>query len=214
MFAIIHSQHWDAQNRLAEFGLSIDILQKAVEAGYLGFISCTDNDPPATWGYTAWAHTLRRLREQLVPFGWERNNSLNFPRTFSEEHKISIIVSTGDEGTGRGHLHPRTKSSKGQLTEQAVYFNSIQGTLKGFLPDEETKTLPNSAYTTWILLFYVTATEIRAELSLPSIITDGDILAWKERIILPSIEVDPGVLEGGPEEDPGPEIEVPVSRKK
>ena len=214
MSTLIHSRSWDAQNRLAEFGLSLEVLQEAAEAGYLGLISCTDNDPPATRGYIAWAHVLRRLREQLIPSGWKRDDSLNFPRTFSEEHRISIVVSTGDDGTGRSHLHPRTKSPKGQLTEQAVYLNSLQGILKGFLPDEETKTLPNSAYTTWILLFYVTVAEVRAELSLPSVIRDGEILAWEERIILPPIEVDPSVLERSPEVDPGPEIEVPVSRKK
>ena len=214
MSTLIHSQRWDAQSRLVEFGLSLEVLQEAAEAGYLGLISCTDNDPPTTRGYMAWAHTLRRLREQLVPFGWKRDNSLNFPRTLSEKHKISIIVSTGDEGTGRSQLHPRTKSPKGHLTEQAVYLNSLQGTLKGFLPDEETKTLPISAYETWIFLFYVTVTEVRAELSLPSVITDGEILAWKERIILPPTEVDPDVLERSPEDDLGPEIDVSVNRKK
>ena len=40
----IHAQIWDVQNRLAEFNLSVEILQEAVQAGHLGFISCTEFD--------------------------------------------------------------------------------------------------------------------------------------------------------------------------
>ena len=213
MSALIHAQLWDVQSRLAEFGLPIDALQEAAQAGHLSLVSCSDNDPPATRGYMVWALTLRRLREKLIPSGWKRDDSQNFSRTFSEKQKISIIVATGDNGTGRSHLHPRTKSPKGQLTEQAVYRNSWQGTFKGFLPEEETADRPLLEYETWIFLVYITATEVRAELSLPSNIEDGNILAWQERILLPPIEVDPGALEMNPDDDLGPEFEVAVRRK-
>ncbi len=214
MPALIHSQVWDVQNRLAEFNLSVDSLQEAVQAGHLGFISCTENDPPTVRGLIAWAYTLRRLREILIPAGWKRDDAQNFSRTFSKESKINILVATGDKGTGRVNLHPRTKSPKGQLTELAVSHN-IQHAFDGFLPREKSERLSLSVYgMTWILLAYISVTEVRAELSLPSNIEDGHILAWEERIILPRIEVDPDSLEvSSTDNDPGPEFNVPVRLK-
>ena len=209
----IYSQPWDVENRLEQLGLSTDILLKAAEAGYRGLISRTDNDPPTVKGYIAWADTLRGLRDELIPAGWKRDNSQNFSRTFSEEYRISIIVATGDSGTGRSHLSPKTRSSKGQLTAQAIFHNNLQGTLKGFLPEEETKAIPLSKYETWIFLVDTTVTEVRAELSLPSVIRDGEILGWRDRIILPPLEVDPTAWKVNPDDDLGPDFDVLVRRK-
>jgi hypothetical protein len=123
-------------------------------------------------------------------------------------------VATGDKGTGLVDRHPRTKSPKGRLTELAISHN-IQLAFEGFISKEESERRSLSVYgTTWIFLTYITATKVRAELSLPSSIEDGHISAWKERIILPPIEVDPESLERNIlDNDPGPEFDVPVRLK-
>ena len=210
----IHAQIWDVQNRLAGFGLSVEILQEAVQAGHLGFTSCTELDSPIARGITAWNSTLRRLREMLIPTGWKWDNAQNFSHTFSTESKINILVATGDKGTGLVDWHPRTKSPKGRLTELAISHN-IQLAFEGFISKEESERRSLSVYgTTWIFLTYITATKVRAELSLPSSIEDGHISAWKERIILPQIEVAPESLKiNSPDNDPGPEFDVPVRLK-
>ena len=208
----IYSQPWDIQNRLAEIGLQIELLQRSAEAGYSAFVSCTENDPVFVRGFNTWSRTLRRLREELIPLGWKRIDSGNFPRTSSPKHSTSIIVMSGDEGTGLGHLHPRPKSPRGSLTAQAVHVNNIQGTFKDFLPEEEREDLPISGYKTWVFLVHISSSEIRAELSYPVVIESGKILAWKERILLPPTDIDPSAFEFTPD-DLGPEIDVKVERK-
>ena len=215
MKPIIYSQRWDADSRLSAFGLTVDILQKPVRVGHLGLVSCTDNDPPFVRGFTAWAHTLRSLRELLIPLGWKRDNSANYARTFSDKHCINIIVASGDAATGCGHLAPKTKSPKGTRAENSVLGNA-QGLLAGFLPDlnqEEGLTPDSSGYPTWIFLVFITEAAVRAELSFPITIKAGNIESWRERILLPDIAVGPDDSLDLTLADLGPDFPVDVRRK-
>jgi hypothetical protein len=67
-------------------------------------------------------------------------------------------------------------------------------------------------YPTWILLIHITDEEIRAELSYPDEIEEGNIVSWKERIFIPDDADDAGakVIPVG---DTEPDIDVPVRRK-
>jgi hypothetical protein len=62
------------------------------------------------------------------------------------------------------------------------------------------------------LLIYITDDEIRAELSYPDQIEDGQIISWKERIFIPDTPNDPGEIIK-PSKDDDPDIDVPVRRK-
>lgn len=211
----VYVQPWDVNTRLDRLGLRANIFQKAAQDGHLGLVSCTENDPPFFRGLTVWGYTIRSLREQLVPLGWKRDNAGNYARTFSDESRINIIVASADAGTGRSNLIPRTKSPKGSYTQQAVQSNAIQGVLEGFLPDlNQEGGLPSTSlgYPTWIFLIYITEGTIRAELSFPTVIESGNIQSWRERIILPEIDIDPSPLEKEPE-DSGPDFTIEIQRK-
>ncbi len=58
-----------AADRLAELGLSIDLVERVVRRADAEAAFCTLFDPPIMEGLTRWARTNRFLREALVPLG-------------------------------------------------------------------------------------------------------------------------------------------------
>lgn len=197
---------------LERFGLTVELLRDAVEAGYLSRISRTDNDAPNAAGTYQWNETLRMLREQLAIRGWERSNEGGFPIIVAPKGDVAFCVSSGDQNTGLASKIPSTKNHKGPRTADRVESNA-QLLL---FPDMETEArFDDPAIATWFLLFYTDGEEVRSELSLPIFIDGGKINGWRERIILPPISRDGG--DGGirkpVEPDFGPNIDIEVRRK-
>lgn len=217
MRKVVFEEQQDVQARLAELGLEGGPLMEVVQRGYIAFSMCTENDPPLFPGFSAWAQTVRALREYLVPRGWRRCDENNYSLVVSPDDAHAIAVATGDDGTGRSGFHPSTKSSKGPSTADAIITNQMQLSLPldldvphPFAGDAES----NAERLTWILLVYRGAGEVRSELSLPSSMgTDGRIESWQERIILGAMPTDPIGIEITPPSPVLPDIEVSVKRR-
>jgi hypothetical protein len=212
MAVAVFAHAFDARRRLAELGVSIEAVQKAVRAGKLARLSCTDNDPPFIPGTEAWRLVVRTLREELLPKGWHKSDPGNYSLVSNDARKINIVVATGDNLTRVYPGTPKTKSLKGLYTEGAVVRNLHQDDL---FPDSVAEELRAVAailgYPVWILLIHITDEECRAELSLPCEV-DGTVVDWSERIFIPDDE------EGGgasikSDDDLGPEFDVPVKLK-
>ena len=173
----------EAVDRLAELGLSIDLVGRVVRQADAEASFCTPLDPPIMEGLTRWARTNRFLREELVPLGWRFDNPRNLPRTIHPGGQFAIVATTGDDVTGLAGLLPAPKYAKGDATVRAVAANE-QLTLdfgdfgSGALP-------PRDQLLTWLLLFRTGDDGFHVELSLPDRIEDGRITRWAERIILP-----------------------------
>ena len=173
----------DAASRLAELGLSIDLVGRVVRRADAEAAFCTAFDPPIIEGLIRWARTNRFLREELVPLGWRFDNPRNLPRTIHPGGQFAIVATTGDDVTGLAALLPAPKYAKGDATARAVEVNE-QLTLDfgdfdpGGLP-------PRDHLLTWLLLFHTGDDGFHVELSLPDRIDDGRITRWAERIILP-----------------------------
>ncbi len=173
--------------RLAELGLSPEILRTALQDADAEARQYTAMDPPGAAGLARYFRTVRRLREQLAPAGWTYDNPRNLCRTISPDGRIAIITALGTEATGDPTGRPTTRYEKGIATVDVVNRNFLEQTLFD-LDDPELGAEPDpTTLATWVLLYYVTDTEIRAELSLPDSMVDGHIDTWLERIILPPI---------------------------
>jgi len=221
---IIHKDIQDVTTTLDELGLQVGELQEAAKANFLAQASCTANDAPTAPGFLGWNASIRAIREFLIPKGWVSKNIKNSPRIVNEENNISIMVATGDEGTGNSFATPKTKSNKGATTKTAVRNNSAQANL--FSENVIPHVLPiasvgQSDKSTWVLLVYVHIDQandtprhfVRSELSLPVGMDDsGHIAAWGERVILPEITIDPDDLVKDTEEF-APEQEIILKRK-
>jgi len=196
-------------DRLAELGLKAEILEFALRGADAEARTYTELDPPNMQGMARYSRTVRLLREQLLPLGWSYDNPRNLARTVSPDRQVAIIATLGDAATGLPGVRPSTRYEKGIATVEAVSRNFIQLALPIDLGDE-----PADAYidgiATWMLLYNVTESEIRAELSLPDSMVDGYIDTWMERIILAAIptEATPTATAG-----PAAEPEVAVTRR-
>jgi hypothetical protein len=198
-------------DRLAELGLKAEILDFALTGAEAEARTYTALDPPNMAGMARYARTVRLLREQLIPLGWTYDNPRNLARTVSPDRRVAIIATLGDAATGMPHVPPSTRYEKGIATIEAVSRNFLQLTLPIDLGDEEYVEDDETETTTWVLLYNVTETEIRAELSLPDSMVDGYIDTWLERIILPPVPLQPAV--GVPAQRVAADPPVAVARR-
>lgn len=208
----VYSDPVSAYKALTTLGLSEESLLSAVAQGYMARANCTANHPPLFPSFVAWGETVRALREQLAPMGWERSDENNYSRTLHPDGHIAIAVATGNEATGISDQSPVTKSVKGPNTVEAVEVNQLQAWLPGLEPvktkGEDDLAQPN----TWALLIHHAGDEIRSELSRSiGIGIDGRISGWSERIILRSVPIDPEPMSIAPPSQP--DLDVQVRRK-
>ncbi len=201
------------EEALSKLGVPMNVLQEAVQAGYLSRITRTTNDARNAAGFYQWNETVRSLRDNMVVYNWQCSDEGNLPIIIHPEKKIAIAVSSGDQNTGKIDAMPCSKSSKGPRTAAAVKCNAEQLMLPGFEPLQLQGVVDmESKYPTWLLLFYTDMDKLRAELSFPvSMDCDGHISGWHERIILPEFPIDPNYLVVEP--DFGPDIDIKIARK-
>jgi len=142
--------------------------------------SCHEHHPPSYPGIVAWAEHVRGLRDLLVPLGWRVTNESNLPLIASPDGRYRIAACTGDEETGLWiEAQPRTQHPRGPATT-----TEIAGNLQ--LALDFGPSFVEHAF--WILLSHFDGCRHRAELSLPTVVSDGGtILKWHTRIILPSL---------------------------
>jgi hypothetical protein len=202
---------------LAQLRLKEEWLQNAVQVGQLQRANCTPHHPLSFPALSAWAETIKTLRDILVPEGWLCDNPRGLPIVFLHKSKIAITVATGDEATGRKEFEPCTKCPKGPQTKSLISNNQ----LKLFPNDELVRAFQqNSAktgYMTWLLLIHSDSQvrEVRCELSLPvGMNEEGRVDGWEERIILGSTPFDADELKVPIDETPqSPNIIVNVKRR-
>lgn len=216
MDTIIHSDPLAVARRLRDLGLTTDILINAVRAAYQAWSNCTDLDPKMYPGLTVWAVAIRHLRMGLLPQQWQARDDGNFSVTVSPDGQVAITVATGDDRTGIADRIPTTQSSKGPRTMEAVAANNKQMGLDLVFPDGWIPPLYDPAKfgdcATWLLLIHRDDLAVRAELSHPLGFDDYKrVSGWKERILLPSVDVAPvEEFEFEQLEEP---VDVPVRRK-
>jgi hypothetical protein len=199
-------------SRLADLGLTEADLSEAITRGGLARSECTPNHPPLHAGFVTWSNTVCALREILLPKGWERSDEGNYSTVIHPTGSFAIAVATGDENTGNPNANPMTKSTKGPSTRNAVAVNNYQASL---FPDL-IPVLPASQSNerlTWLLLVSQTNGKLKSELSLPTS-CEGKVDGWKERLILPDIDLDPTLNFSITPNPPSlPDIEIDIQRR-
>lgn len=196
-----------AIDRLSQLGVPLGALTESAWQGYLARTRTTTNHPKISRGIIMWAEAVAVLREQLRSDGWTKSDKGNYELVVNEADGLAILVTTGDDATGRLGCSPSNKSPKGVNTVDAVEANNQLDMFSELLPSTEDLQI----YTTWVLLIHLAPSELRSELSLPTSISNGKINGWKERIILPALPLDDDSVEIGIPDLP--DIEVPIKKK-
>src|SRR5215475_6325034 len=144
-----------AVDRLGEFGLSVELVERVVRRSDADASMCTYLDPPIMEGLTRWARTNRYLREELITAGWQFDNPRNLPRTIHPSREFAIVATTGDDLTGLAELLPATKYAKGGATTAAVELNGQLTLDFGDFDFEFEYARAKTSMQTWLLLFRV-----------------------------------------------------------
>ena len=203
---LLHTEE-KALDRLSQMGLSENALTESVWQGYLARSRTTINHPRIARGIIMWAETVAVLREQLISYGWVKEDKGNYELSVNQKAGLAIVVTTGDEATGMAGATPSNKCPKGVNTAEAIETNNQLDLFFELLPVIEDV----QGFTTWVLLMHLATDEVRCELSLPFSISNGKIDGWRERIILPSMPLDDDSVEiNAPDL---PDIEVPIKKK-
>ncbi|MEP6560786.1 MAG: hypothetical protein ABJD68_06875 [Nakamurella sp.] len=175
--------------RLAELGLSVDIVATALRRADADSAACSELDPPILEGLLRWGRTTKYLREGLLPSGWTFDNPRNLARTISPARDVAIVVATGNDRTGLADYEAGTRHHKGYATERAISTNGQLTFDLGELVQVSgsDRAAGGDPPDLWLLLFLADEDNFRAELSLPAAIDKGRITEWSERILLPVI---------------------------
>jgi hypothetical protein len=213
----VRNEEFEVKSRLDEvFGFEAKEIQDVIMQGLYARKACTPNHPRTYAGLAQWAETVRALRDKTSPSGWSSSDDSNFPLCIHPSGKIVIAVQTGDQDTGISANNPSNRATKGTNTEQAIWANQKQLLLFDSLP-QVSSVDSNENRIMWVLLYHVTPSEIRFELSLPSKIVGGKIRSWQERLVFPAIVLDQIDIEIGDDDDGNDnrqEFEINIERKK
>lgn len=186
--AVIRSEEWDVESRLADFGLNRHLLLEVIEAAVLGRSGCNENDPPGSYGWEAYRMATRRARELLRSDGWEGDNSGGIASVVNHRQRFRMVFMNADGGTGTLDQCPQNRCKKGANSERIAARN-------GYLFDANEMTIPaapvpyHDGYTTWYLCVFIKGDPdkditVRAELTLMSEFTNGYFNGFAEKIVL------------------------------
>lgn len=194
----------DGPDRLAELGLDVETLHRAVRAGLAARARRTELAPRNAQGSDLVSHTVEELRLLLEARGWSADFAGGQERTVSPDGLTAVIVSTGAGAVGDPPHEARTAHPKGPLMRDAVTLN------QGFVQEEFSLGLAvppvADGRRCWVLLVKVEPGAAHLELSAPEGMREGIVNSWSDRIPLPPLALgqpgDPG--------EPGEPIDVPV----
>ena len=197
-----------------ELGVPLALLAKSLHAGY-GESDLTTEAHPVTFpGILVWGVTTAVLRTGLVERGWTLDDTDNIARAISPNGAVTVVVVSGNEYTGLRNKHEKMDARRARgpagiriVKRNMQYELFLEEAVSRFRND-----LVRHLGGTWFLLHYRVDDIVRSELSYARAVgTDGQLIAWKERLILPDIDLlDPRSATTG---NPSPDVDVPVHRR-
>ncbi len=139
---------------------------------------------------------------------------------------MAVTVTSGSPMTGLTYNDaiPTTKYRKGQVTQRLVQRNRQSLFPLWDVEEEPVEAQAPEDCATWLLLVYPVirnaprpgelqqVSRVRYELSLPSAVdSNGDIVEWEHRIVLPEIDLEASVETQPGHDDEASEFDVPVT---
>jgi len=209
---------------LASLELPEIALLTAVRMGVSSARNITSFHPVTARGFIQWSETVASLRQALDEDGWKSSNPKNSPRITSPDGRTSILVIGGNANTGVSlDVDPATARRRGPATEAAVQGNGKGRGQRGGIPGQgvldidivlDLKREPKQSQT-WVLLYHWSTDEpvVRAELSLPISIEDGEIKTWEHRILLPAQGIEDFEISSRPAGSPEDDVDFTISER-
>lgn len=179
----IYSTDTDVDTRLVPFGVTRQSLVQIVRAVVAARADAVADDPVTAEGLFAYIYGTRALRQIFGMSGWVRHRHENIESVRHPQHSMKVVYQSVDLAAAPGHV-PQAVSGKGAGANRSV--SASQGNL--FAPPTQgvPALVPVRAIVagTWFFCVSVDGDDVRAELSLPSKITDGNFESFIERIYI------------------------------
>ena len=211
----IYDESASVRSRLAELGLTPEVLLDSIEYGVRHKFDCTSFAPRILGGFLIWGKGTEELRMKLGTDGWIPTSTNNLEGIKSPNGEVGIVVSAGDSATGIKENTPTNRNDKGIGTVSFIANNQLHFT-DHFTDSDFPRPIRAAPLKTWLLLHQVDdeAEVIRVELSLPvEISASGFVRKWKERIILKSITFNKVISTNDDDEGDSGDLDINVARR-
>jgi hypothetical protein len=152
------------------------------------------------------------LRDMLRAKGWQIDRTSNIEATFDPNTGMKIVFQNADSAC-EDHRDPKAISEKGPAAIRAVDLGQHNLFPEYDAEDKARAKRENAAL--WYLFVYINGDDVRAELSFPKRIEDGQFKGFNERIYV----IKPGewanmITVADDDEPPAQDFEINVTRKK
>lgn len=165
--------------RLRElFDVSLEDAIHIVLAAAGAKADAVDDDPLTAPGTFAYIYGTRAVRQTFRSRGWQLDRRDGVESVVNLERGLKLVFQNADLAASE-HQDPKAVSEKGNASERAVRL--AQGWL---FPEMEREEVRRETAHLWFLFASIDGPDIRAELSRPRAIAEGQFVGFHERIFI------------------------------
>ena len=206
----ITSDASDDERRLAEFGLSSDLIHMALRPGLSRAMNRTSMALRSTPGTDIYHDSMENFSRILAP-SWVCVYVNQQPRLLHPEKRMTFTVTSGMHGAHQDRkVKPRVR--KGKATRGSLAASTVRTTVMVAVPGVEQQAETAAAETAplWLLIYERTERGLNLELSRPSEMDDnGFVTNWKDRIMVRFLDLNGNLSEfDRPDDDDDVNVDV------
>jgi hypothetical protein len=207
----IVSQDYEVGSRLDQLGLSASELIGVVHQAVAAKADFVLNHPLNAAGQLSYIYGTGALRDALRTKGWEIDRTGNIEATYNPKTGMKIVFQNADSACEDGR-DPRAISDKGPAAIRAVDVGQSSLFPEYDIEDQEKRKRENASL--WYVFVYINGDDVRAELSFPKRIEEGQFKGFNERIYI----INPGewasmMPKAEDSDPPAQDFDINVTRK-
>jgi hypothetical protein len=218
--AMIVSDPVDAANEIAQFGLSLAVVQKVARVASAGRASALDIDVAFAPGMLAHIQGNRQIRRELLPRGWRIGRLNNVESVINDDLGVQIVFQNVDRACELSYS-PQAISGKGagarQLVQAGLQAELFEKPVAIDSSKESSVTSQRGVIpTVWMFCVSDNGNRLRAELSKPDNFEGNQFGKFSRRIFV--LDEQSGLAEADvrssqKQDDVGLDVDVQVARR-
>jgi hypothetical protein len=177
----IFAQDYEIASRLDQLGLSASELIGVVHQAVAAKANFVLNQPLNAAGQLSYIYGTGALRDMLRTKGWEIDRTGSIEATFDPRTGIKIVFQNADSACD-DRRDPKAISDKGPSASKAVDIGQYNLFAEFDVEDRAKHKKENASL--WYFFVYINGDDVRAELSFPKHIEDGQFKGFNERIYI------------------------------
>jgi hypothetical protein len=203
----IFKEDWEVGSRLSMFGVTKAELVTVVEKAVGARADAVPHDPVTAPGTFSYIYGTRGLRDLFASQGWIPDSTKGIESIYHPITGTKLIFQNVDSACD--DRHPKAISGKGMASEEIISLST-----KYLFEDMEEQRQKMLNGTAWFLCVYANGEDVRAELSLPLGVKEGQFSGFIERIfLLNQGEWKPFTISRKEEYPLFQDFDIPVTRK-